>query len=232
MAVAGSILSSFLCQVAYLIFRSPLRWPVLGIDELSKNPYFVLAVQFILYILLVSFLFLLITRKYGLDFYSSLRLIRLPSRDLRRFFSAGILVAFAVMIFSTLLPSARETPLERIFGQGNALYFFAFFGIVIAPFTEELIFRGFLFPIFENRGGRGLAIIVTALIFAGLHVPQLWGSWPAIGLILFVGFVLSGIRAATGLLTPSWMVHLAYNSTLVLMVILAKISGLLSHSVR
>jgi membrane protease YdiL (CAAX protease family) len=231
-AIAGSIFSSFLCQLGYLLFRGAFHWPVLGIDQLSKNAYFVLAVQFLLYVVLVSFLFLLITHKYALDFYSSVKLVRISREDTKRFIYTGVAMAFAVMLLSTLLPSARETPLEKIFGQGRAIYFFAFFGIVVAPFTEELIFRGFLFPVFEKLGGKGVAVVGTALIFAGLHVPQLWGSWAAMGLILFVGFILSGVRAVTGLLTPSWLVHLTYNSTLVLAVLSAKFMAPLAHSIR
>ena len=65
-------------------------------------------------------------------------------------------------------------------------------------------------------------MVVTALIFSGLHVFQLWGSWPAIGLIVLVGFVLSLTRAVTGLLTPCWIIHFVYNTTLVMAVVVAK----------
>jgi membrane protease YdiL (CAAX protease family) len=231
-AIAGSLFASLMCQIGYLILQGLFHWRPLRSGELATNPYFVLTAQLVLYVLLVGFLFLLITRKYGLDFFPSLRFQKVSTPAVRRFVVLGIALAAVVTLLSALFPSARETPLEKIFGQGRAIYLFALFGIVVAPFTEEMIFRGFLFPIFENLGGRAVAVFWTALIFAGLHVPQLWGSWSAIGLIFFVGIVLSSFRAVTGMLTPSWIIHLTYNSTLVLAVVSAKFFLPLAHSFR
>jgi uncharacterized protein len=220
--ILGTVFATLLCQMGYLVLGGWYHWRPLESGELGTNPYIVLIAQFLVYFLLVSFLYLLITKKYRLDFRRSLGLSKLPAGTMREFGLLGLGLALIVMTLSSLFPSARETPLEKIFSQGNAIYYFALFAIFIAPFTEELIFRGFLYPIFENRGGRSVAVIVTAMIFSGLHVPQLWGSWPAIALIMFVGFVLSFTRAVTGLLTPSWIIHLAYNSTLVMAVVVAK----------
>lgn len=231
-AIAGSLFSSLVCQLGYLLLRDLLHWPVKGSGELANNPYFILAVQLVLYVLLVAFLYFLITRKYSLNFNRSLGLIKLPQSSVGQFALLGLVLAVLVMALSSLFPSARETPLEKIFGQGRAIYFFAVFGIFVAPFTEELIFRGFLYPIFENLKGRLFAVLTTALIFAALHVPQLWGSWSAVGLIFFVGLILSLVRSVTGRLTPSWIIHAAYNSTLVLAVVVARVLSPLAHSFR
>lgn len=220
--IAGMLLATLLCQMGYLALEGIYHWPPLKPKELGTNPYIALIAQLLVYILLVTFLYFLITRKYDLDFRQSLGLLRLPPGMMRSFGLLGLLLALVAMVLSSLFPSTRETPLERILSQGHAIYYFAAFAILIAPFTEELIFRGFLYPIFENHGGRSVAVVMTALIFSGLHVFQLWGSWPAIGLIVGVGFVLSLTRAVTGLLTPCWIVHLAYNTTLVTAVVVAK----------
>ncbi len=231
-AIVGTIFSSAFCQLGYLLLRKPFHWPELLSRALAGNPYFVLLVQLVLYLVLVTFLFFLITRKYDLNFARSLGLLKLPLPTIGQFALMGLGMALLVMALSSLFPSARETPLEKIFGEGRAIYFFAFFGIFIAPFTEELIFRGFLYPIFENLKGRAFAVLVTALIFAGLHVPQLWGSWSAMGLIFMVGLLLSLVRAVTRLLTPSWIIHIAYNSTLVLAVLSVRVLSPFAHSFR
>lgn len=230
--IGGAIFANTLCQIGYLLLRDPFHWPPLAPGELGLNPYFVLLVQLVLYLVLGAFLFLLITRKYGLNFVRSLGLLKISGPETRRFAFVGLALALVVMGLSSVFPSARETPLEKIFGQGHAIYFFAVFGIVVAPFAEEMIFRGFLYPVFENLGGRSVAVLTTALIFSALHVPQLWGSWSAMGLILFVGLILSFVRATTGLLTPSWIIHIAYNSTLVLALVSVKTFGPLAHSLR
>ncbi|MBZ5552355.1 MAG: CPBP family intramembrane metalloprotease [Acidobacteriia bacterium] len=220
--IAGTLFATLLCQMGYLALEGLYHWPPLKPRELGTNPYIALIAQLLVYILLLTFLYFLITRKYELDFLHSLRLLKLPSGVMRSFGLLGLLLAVMVMILSSLFPSTKETPLEKILSQGHAIYYFAAFAILIAPFTEELIFRGFLYPIFENRGGPSVAVVVTALIFSGLHVFQLWGSWPAIGLIVLVGFVLSLTRAVTGLLTPCWIIHFVYNTTLVMAVVVAK----------
>lgn len=221
-AIAGSILVSTVCAIGYLLLESWFHWVPLTRTQLGENPYFVLVVQTLLYGLLFAFLFLLITRKYRLPFMHSLGLRKLTSNQAQHFALLGLGLALLAMVAARLFHSTQQTPLEKIFGEGRALYFLGLFGILIAPFTEEMIFRGFLFPVFEKFGGRPLAVIATALIFSGLHVPQLWGSWAAVGLILLVGLVLSLIRARTGLLTPCWIAHLAYNSTLLLAAISAQ----------
>ncbi len=231
-AILASVFASMTCQLGYLLLRKTFHWPTLVSGGLATNPYFVLLVQLILYILVIIFLFFLITRKYSLPFGRALGLLRIPASSAGRFVVVGLVMAICVMMLSTLFPSAKETPLEKIFGQGQAIYFFALFGVLVTPFTEELIFRGFLYPIFENFKGRSFAVIATAAIFSGLHVPQLWGSWSAISLIFSVGLILSLVRAVTGILTPSWIIHLAYNSTLVLSVIMARVLGPLAHSLK
>lgn len=231
-AIAGSIFVSTLCTIGYLLLESSFHWAPKNKTQLGENPYFVLMVQFLLYVLLFAFLFLLITRKYRLPFMDSLGLRRLSSDQVQRFVLIGLGLALLVMGAARLFHSNQPTPLEKIFGEGRAIYFLGLFGILIAPFTEEMIFRGFLYPVFENLGGRKVAVVTTALIFSGMHVPQLWGSWAAVGLIFLVGLVFSLIRARTGLLTPCWIAHVTYNSTLILAAITAQEFSRFSPSLR
>jgi membrane protease YdiL (CAAX protease family) len=92
---------------------------------------------------------------------------------------------------------------------------------VFAPFLEEMMFRGFLFRAFESLFGGIVAVRLTALLFAGMHVPQLWGSWAGMLVILGVGYALSEVRKNTGSVIPGIIVHTAYNGTLFLVYILS-----------
>lgn len=68
--------------------------------------------------------------------------------------------------------------------------------------AEELVLRGALFDAVTEAGGMAVAVAVTALAFALLHVP-LYG-WQVVPLDLGVGVVLGGLRVATGgVLAPS-----------------------------
>src|SRR5205823_6304407 len=77
-----------------------------------------------------------------------------------------------------------------------------------------IFFRGFLFRVlFDTRGAR-TAVSITAILFALLHVPQLWGSWAGVALIFVVGYVLSLVRWRTNSLIPSFIIHTSYNAML------------------
>ena len=77
--------------------------------------------------------------------------------------------------------------------------------------VEELVFRGLLFAIFERAVGLRFAVVTTAVLFAGLHVPEYWHAWNHMFMILVVGMVFSLARGTTGSLTPSIILHIGYN---------------------
>jgi membrane protease YdiL (CAAX protease family) len=142
----------------------------------------------------------------------------------RRLVLWGLGLAVAVMIVSVLFPPSSP-PIEQLLNTPQAVAMFAFFGIGIAPFLEEVIFRGFYFRLVEDMRGPEFAVGYATAIFTLLHVPQLWGSWPAIGVILVVGYVLSRVRRQTGSLIPSFVMHTAYNSTLFLATAIGMMAG-------
>jgi membrane protease YdiL (CAAX protease family) len=81
---------------------------------------------------------------------------------------------------------------------------------VLAPVSEEIFFRGFMFRVFANRMGVGAAALLSGAIFGLVHLP---GSPIVTGLVLFglgVGFAL--LRWWTGSLLPSMALHAANNS--------------------
>jgi membrane protease YdiL (CAAX protease family) len=70
-------------------------------------------------------------------------------------------------------------------------------------------------------------ILVTGVLFGSLHAAQLWGGWGQIGLLICVGIVLTWVRARTGTVVASYLVHLGYNGMLFLGLALA--TGGLRH---
>jgi membrane protease YdiL (CAAX protease family) len=164
--------------------------------------------------MILLFIFSTIRLKYNAPFWKSIKWQSKTHTPLAGLLVMGILLAIAVVVASSLFPSSNEPPLEKILKVRLAAILFAGLGVFIAPFVEELAFRGFLYPVLERRWGRAFAVISTALLFSGVHLSQLWGSWPAILLITAVGFTLSLVRARTDALLPSFVVHLTYNSTI------------------
>ncbi len=108
-----------------------------------------------------------------------------------------------------------DTPLGDILNTAQsawAIMLFFLLALGMAPFVEEVIFRGYFFRVISEVKGRMFAICFIALSFAFLHVGQYWGDWLAIGMITILGFVLTLLRAWTGTTLSSVITHYVYNT--------------------
>jgi hypothetical protein len=82
--------------------------------------------------------------------------------------------------------------------------------VLLAPIAEELLFRGALLRSLQRHWSPGMAVFVSALIFAVIHLvdPDTYYYVPA---FLLLGLV-SGWRAVvTGNLTQSIFLHAGFN---------------------
>lgn len=77
---------------------------------------------------------------------------------------------------------------------------------VIGPFCEEIIFRGFLYPTFRQKLGVFWAVLLTALIFSGLHSDPA-GIFPILGL----GIILNFLYETSGSILPGFIAHALWN---------------------
>ncbi len=206
-------LSNLLALTGYLLLRPWVGWRA-NLTFLSHNVFFLLALQTIFYVFLLAYLYLMIVVHYRRPFWAAIRWRRLSLGQASRFFLGGIALAFAVLFAPALFPESKSFPLEKMFNSPAAAYALGAFAILVAPFMEELLFRGVLFAFFEKYGGLRFAVVGTALLFAGLHVPEYWGAWNHVLLIFVVGITLSLARGITKSVTPGVILHLAYNATL------------------
>ena len=86
---------------------------------------------------------------------------------------------------------------------------------LVAPFVEEIFFRGVLFRAIDKKlmrqsTGRWMAIGASAFVFAGYHFQLL--QFPA---LLFVGLVLAYMVHKTGNLGLAIWTHVGFNMTTV-----------------
>ena len=56
--------------------------------------------------------------------------------------------------------------------------------------------------------------LVSGALFGLVHSQQLGGAWAQVTLLVVVGMILTYIRARTGSVVASYLVHLGYNSIL------------------
>jgi membrane protease YdiL (CAAX protease family) len=214
-SVIWAFLSGFLLLSGYAILRPWMSWKT-SPSALVENTFFGLLVQLVLYGPLLVFIILLVTVRYRLPFWAGIRWRWPGGGNAVKLLLSGVLLALAVALGSALLPDRKDFPLEKMFSSPAAAYALGAFAVLIAPFMEELIFRGVLFAFFERLIGLRSAVVVSALLFAALHYPEYEGAWTHLGMILVVGVVFSLARALTGSLAPSFLLHTAYNGTFIL----------------
>ena len=214
--VAFTVTALLLSHLAAALIYTLLRWRVGGLPKLTQlagDARFILPVQFVAYVLTVGFIYLMVTWKYRRRFWEAVRW-KAVGEQTSLFLTAGVMLAFASQLIPVLFPSDRPLPIEKLFNSPTSGYLLAAFGILIAPFVEELVFRGVMYPVFERRLGLMLAVVLTAALFAAIHAPQLGRGWPQVTAIFVVGLALSYARGRTGSLVPAYLIHLSYNSTL------------------
>lgn len=116
---------------------------------------------------------------------------------------AAFLVAYNLVGSSLDRPPVPEFLLEvyRTAGSLPLLYFAL---ALLAPAFEELLFRGFLLPGLAGRWGEARAILVGALLWAGIHFQ--YDFYDRTG-ILLLGVGLGWLRLRTG---STWLVILLH----------------------
>jgi membrane protease YdiL (CAAX protease family) len=84
--------------------------------------------------------------------------------------------------------------------------------VVIAPVSEELIFRGYIFGVLRRYAGRWWALIISASVFAAIHahIPSLAGLF-----VLAVALTL--VYEGTGSLWSPILMHALFNAITVIL---------------
>lgn len=81
-----------------------------------------------------------------------------------------------------------------------------FVAIVLAPISEELVFRGLALPLFSRKAGVVAGVTASALLFALLHM-----NIGAFGPIFVFGLALGAAYVVTGQLRVPIVMHMAFN---------------------
>jgi len=134
----------------------------------------------------------------------------------------ALLGAGAAAISSYIIhtrPFQPITPLSDLLDStqsAGVILFFLLLAVLMAPFFEEIIFRGFFFYVLRKFKGTAVAIVVIAALFGAMHFRQYWHDWAAILVVTALGFVLTGLRAWTGSSIPGMVTHYLYNFMMVM----------------
>jgi len=187
--------------------------------DVAQKPALALLAEFATYIGVALYMILLVEGKYHARFGDAIRW-RWPGKTALNFLGIGVLM-LVLDVLGRLLPMPKSTPFDQFFARPTDAYLTAIFAITLGPLMEELFFRGFLYPVLARRTGVFWAIILTALPFGLIHAVQYGYAWGAVLVIFLVGIVLTTIRAVTKSTAASFLAHVGYNASLMILAAIA-----------
>lgn len=124
------------------------------------------------------------------------------------FFVSFVYVLILNAIFGIEAPSSKIDELVRSGNvSGNILIVVT---AVVAPFCEEIYFRGFLYSAFKKNFGVTIGLLLSSFLFAAAHL-EIYSFIP----IMAIGWILAYIYEKTKSIFTVIFLHSAYNLILI-----------------
>jgi membrane protease YdiL (CAAX protease family) len=197
LAVVGlALVTIFLSQIAILLVAQYLLYPYAKLADLAQRPILLLISQFVIDGAVVAYLFLLVEGKYQQSFWRAIRW-NWP-KTMWAMLSLGAATYIVLAMLGSLLPMPKDTPFDKLFQNRRDAYLLAIIATTLGPLMEEVFFRGFFYPVVAKRWGAGWGILLV---------------------IFGVGVVCGIVRALTGSVAASFLVHVGYNGAQMLIFI-------------
>lgn len=223
-ALVFVILGSVAAGIFIFTHRAPGLNPKVLEDALTKNAFFIVPTQFVIYVAIMGFMALLVWVRHRTSLTQAVHW-NLPVH--RRTLVNAVLGGAALALISDIgevglhrwIPDSL--PITEYFKDRPSALLLGAFGILVAPLMEELLFRGFLYPALAQWTGATASLITTASAFTLLHGAQLGYSWAPLLLIFVVGITLTVIRMRTNSVAICVIVHMTYNFVLLLQTYIA-----------
>lgn len=219
-AIFMTIVAFFSAQLAGGMFAGIIGG-VLGKDEAFYDEtlftfIFICFSELLMIALVIAF----IQHRKGLLSMLGLRLPRLADGGwaligFGAYFAAYIIVVIAIsqLVPSLDLDQEQDVGFNNVISNVDLMLTFASL-VIIVPFAEEFLFRGFLYSGLRKSLALVPAVIVTSLIFAIGHLPTGVGGLLWIGALdtFVLSVVLCSLREKTGSIWAGVLVHAIKNS--------------------
>jgi membrane protease YdiL (CAAX protease family) len=173
---------------------------------------------FIVSLFLLLYLALQLRIRFGVPFWRTLRWWPLdtgkvpPWIGYLGFVLGGFLLSMLVGLVSSAFTPKNKMPIEQFLQDRHTAFLLLVLSVTLAPFFEETIFRGYLYPVVARTFGVIPGVVFTGLLFGLMHASQLGGNLPQVALLVTVGIAFTAVRAKTGSVLPGYLVHVSYNS--------------------
>jgi membrane protease YdiL (CAAX protease family) len=208
----------FVVQIVIVLAARQFADPHRSWIEVEQKPVLALLAELVAYFAVGLYMFLLVEGKYHARFWPAIRW-NWPGVAGLSIFGVGVLM-LGFDALGRFLPMPKTTPFDQFFERPMDACLTVAFAVTLGPLMEELFFRGFLYPVIARRMGVAWGIVLTALPFGLMHYAQ-YRSWSAVLIIILVGVVLTTVRAVTKSVASSFLAHVGYNGTLMVLAAVA-----------
>ena len=210
--IAGLTLVAILVLQLLVIFGAVwFVYPHSTLAAVAQKPILLLVSQFLIYAVVAAGMVMLVEGKYHVAFWPAIRWNWPRSGWKLLAIGAGMMISLGML--QSLLPMPKDTPFEHLFDRPRDAYLLAIIAVSLGPLMEEIFFRGLMYPVLARRMGAAWGIVLTALPFGLIHLPQYGWAWGAALVIVLVGVVCGVVRAVTRSVGASFLVHAGYNGT-------------------
>ena len=216
--IAGlTVVTMVVFQLAVLLAAHFIWYPHESLADVSKQPILLIVSQVLIYIPVALCMVMLVEGRYHVSFWSAIQW-NWPRAEWR-LMALGAAMFFVLSVLQNLLPMPPDTPFEHLFDRPRDAYLLSLVAVTLGPLMEELFFRGFLYPVLARRMGATWGVVLTALPFGLIHLPQYAWAWSAALVIILVGVVCGVVRAVTRSVGASFLVHAGFNGTQMLIAV-------------
>jgi membrane protease YdiL (CAAX protease family) len=212
-----TFLTMLVLQMLVIVGALWLVYPHSNLAAVAQKPILLLLSQFLIYGAVAACMVMLVEGKYHVAFWPAIRW-NWP-RSEWKLLGIGAAMLIVLGLLQSLLPMPKDTPFEHLFDRPRDAYLLAIIAVSLGPLMEEIFFRGLMYPVLARRMGAAWAIALTALPFGLIHLPQYGWAWGAALVIVLVGVVCGIVRAQTGSVGASFLVHVGYNGTQMLIAV-------------
>jgi uncharacterized protein len=188
--------------------------------HLGTLPEYGIVAQMLAWLLLLGYMYILVTKERGSPRFWKAIQWNWPTQ-IWPFLFMGLAMQIAFVFLARFLPFPKETPFEVLLRRPVTVVLISVFSVTLGPLLEELFFRGFLYPVLARRFGMAVGVSLSAIGFSLMHIVQYGYSWASVLLIFLVGMVVGEVRARKASVAAGFVVHAAYNGTIILMLLIA-----------
>jgi hypothetical protein len=146
--LAAFLLAGFLCMTVLMLAGFFLHLGgVTTQDQIKSNVYYLLGGEAILYLVAFALSLPLFSMLWNKNFFAGVQWRGATALELGwRLPLIAVGCMGLALLDETLLPGPSKAPIEDLFRTPGAAWLMFGFGVTLAPFFEEMIFRGFLLP--------------------------------------------------------------------------------------